>query len=71
LGHDFASARGHFIKITDGIVRLTSGLAKTLLGETALPEQDIVQATDPGMILGTRILLSDQLIGIRDCKNEI
>jgi hypothetical protein len=37
---------GDFIKTSDGIVRLTSDLAKTLLGETALPEQDIVQAPE-------------------------
>ena len=53
---------GDFIKITDGIVRLTSDLAKTLLGGTALPEQDIVQASDPGMILRrTRCLMSRHL----------
>ena len=37
---------GDFIKTSDGIVRLTSDVAKTLLGETALPEQDIVQAPE-------------------------
>jgi len=40
----------------------TSDLVKTLLGETALPEQDIVQASDPGMILRrTRCLMSRHL----------
>ena len=37
-------------------------LGKTLLGETAFPEQDIVQASDPSVILRrTRCLMSRHL----------